>query len=76
MSFRHDVSVSRTDRPEDVLPTVGEVLALDVVGHLPEWVQIDDTVVVNADGIGEMRPAVRLSVRSESRPVAPESGVA
>jgi class 3 adenylate cyclase len=54
----------------------GEVLALDVVGHLPEWVQIDDTVVVNADGIGEMRPAVRLSVRSESRPIAPESGVA
>ena len=54
----------------------GEVLALDVVGHLPDWIQIDDTVVVHADGIGEMRPAVRLSVRPEARPVAPESGVA
>lgn len=54
----------------------GEVLALDVVGHLPDWIQIDDTVVVNADGIGEMRPAVRLSVRPEALPVAPESGVA
>lgn len=54
----------------------GEVLALDVVGHLPEWVQVDGTVVVRADGIGEMRPAVRLSIRPDARPVTPGSRVA
>ena len=60
MSFRHDVSVSRTDRPEDVLPTVGEVLALDafapgapvvVVGgaalNAPvRWVHVSDSADV------------------------------
>ena len=54
----------------------GEVLALDVVGHLPDWVRIEDTVVVVADGIGEMRPAVRVSVSPEARPVAPSAGAA
>lgn len=60
MSFRHDVSVSRTDRPEHVLPTIGEVLALDafapgapvvVVGgaalNAPvRWVHVSDSADV------------------------------
>lgn len=54
----------------------GEVLAIDVVGHLPDWVQVEATVVVRADGIGEMRPAVRLAVGPDARPVPPVSHVA
>jgi class 3 adenylate cyclase len=54
----------------------GEVLGIDVVGHLPDWVQVDGHVVVRADGIGELRPAARLSVRPDARPVQPPAGAA
>jgi class 3 adenylate cyclase len=54
----------------------GEVLALDVAGHLPDWVEVDGHVTVRADGIGDLRPVCRLRVRTDALPVAPGSSVA
>jgi adenylate cyclase len=54
----------------------GEVLGLDVTGHLPDWVQVDGHVVVGAEGIGELRPVARLSVRPEARPAVRPATVA
>ena len=54
----------------------GEVLALDVAGHLPDWVQVDGHVVVRADGIGDLRPVSRLSVKSDALPSVPPATVA
>jgi adenylate cyclase len=45
----------------------GEVLALDVAGHLPDWVEITGHVVVRAEGIGDLRPVSRLEVRPDAR---------
>jgi adenylate cyclase len=54
----------------------GEVLGLDMAGHLPDWVQIDRHVTVNAAGIGDLRPVARLSVRPDARPVVRPATVA
>jgi len=54
----------------------GEVLGLDVAGNLPDWVQVDSHEVVHADGIGDLRPVARLSVRPEARPEVPAATVA
>jgi adenylate cyclase len=44
----------------------GQVLAIDVQTHLPDWVAVADHVTVDADGIGPFRPVARLEVRSEA----------
>lgn len=43
----------------------GEVLALDVVGHLPDWVEVVDRRVVDAEGLGAVRPVAVLGVRAD-----------
>ncbi len=40
----------------------GEVLALGVGAHLPEWVQVADRVSVHAPGIGELDGVMKLGV--------------
>lgn len=43
----------------------GEVLGLDVVGHLPDWVEVVDRRTVDAEGLGAVRPAAVLGVRAD-----------
>jgi class 3 adenylate cyclase len=40
----------------------GEVLALGVAPHLPDWVQVVESVTVHAPGIGDLEGVSKLAV--------------